>query len=76
MPKRILQGLVVSSKPTQTVIVEVERKFKHPNFGKIVKVSKKYPAHNPENFYKEGDIVRIEECRPISKTKRYIVIKV
>jgi small subunit ribosomal protein S17 len=75
MPKRVLQGVVVSSKADQTVTVKVERRFKHPMYGKIVKVSKKYAAHDPENSFKEGDMVKIEESRPISKTKSWIVIK-
>jgi len=75
MPKRVLQGVVVSSKADQTVTVKVERRFKHPMYGKIVKVSKKYAAHDPENTFKEGDMVKIEESRPISKTKSWIVLK-
>jgi small subunit ribosomal protein S17 len=75
MPKRVLQGVVVSSKAAQTVTVKVERRFRHPMYGKIVKVSKKYAAHDPENSCSEGDIVKIEESRPISKTKSWIVLK-
>ena len=73
MPKRVLQGVVVSAKPDKTIIVNVERRFKHPVYKKTVKVSKKYAAHDPYNRYKEGDQVRIVESRPISKTKSWIV---
>lgn len=74
MPKRVLQGVVVSSKTDKTITVKVERKFKHPIYKKIVKVSKKYAAHDPENTYKDGDTVSIVESRPISKTKCWIVL--
>ena len=74
MPKRILQGKVVSDKNEQTVTVLVERRFKHPLLHKTVRKSKKYRAHDAENKFKVGDIVRIEECAPISKTKRWTVL--
>lgn len=74
MPKRVLQGVVVSSKTDKTITVKVERRFKHPIYKKIVKVSKKYAAHDPENTYKDGDKVRIVESRPISKTKSWVVL--
>ncbi len=74
MPKRILQGVVTSDKNEQTVTVLVERRFKHPLLQKTVRKSKKYRAHDPENTYKVGDTVRIEECAPISKTKRWQVV--
>ncbi|WP_347939376.1 30S ribosomal protein S17 [Rickettsia oklahomensis] len=74
MPKRVLQGVVVSSKADKTVKVKVERKFKHPIYKKFVKVSKKYAAHDLENRYQEGDKVSIIESRPISKTKTWIVV--
>lgn len=74
MPKRILQGVVVSDKATKTVVVNVERRFKHPLVQKIVRRSKRYQAHDEQNTYKVGDKVRIEECRPISKTKSWRVI--
>ncbi|ABA77871.1 30S ribosomal protein S17 [Rhodobacter sphaeroides] len=74
MPKRILQGTVTSDKNEQTVTVLVERRFKHPLLKKTVRLSKKYRAHDPENQFKVGDIVRIEECAPISKTKRWKVV--
>jgi len=74
MPKRILQGLVVSDKADKTITVKVERRFMHPLYKKTVKVSKKYSAHDPENSYKEGDQVRIVETRPISKSKKWQVL--
>ncbi|WP_375359103.1 30S ribosomal protein S17 [Candidatus Tisiphia endosymbiont of Neophilaenus lineatus] len=74
MPKRVLQGVVVSSKTDKTITVKVERRFKHPIYKKIVKVSKKYAAHDPENTYKDGDKVSIVESRPISKTKSWMVL--
>jgi len=74
MPKRVLQGVVVSSKTDKTIIVKVERRFKHPIYKKIVKVSKKYAAHDSENTYKDGDKVSIVESRPISKTKSWVVL--
>jgi small subunit ribosomal protein S17 len=74
MPKRVLQGVVVSSKTDKTITVKVERRFKHPMYKKIVKVSKKYAAHDPENMYKDGDKVSIVESRPISKTKSWVVL--
>ena len=73
MPKRILIGTVVSDKADKTVVVQVERKVKHPLYGKIIRRSKKYHAHDEANEYKPGDIVRIEETRPISKTKTWAV---
>lgn len=74
MPKRILQGKVVSDKNEQTVTVLVERRFKHPVLHKIVRSSKKYRAHDADNQFKTGDTVRIIECAPISKTKRWTVL--
>ena len=74
MPKRILQGTVVSDKNEQTVTVLVERRFKHPLMHKTVRKSKKYRAHDPENQFKTGDTVRIRECPPISKTKSWEVV--
>ncbi|WP_426033259.1 30S ribosomal protein S17 [Cypionkella sp. TWP1-2-1b2] len=74
MPKRILQGVVTSDKNEQTITVLVERRFKHPLFHKTVRKSKKYRAHDENNTYKTGDQVRIEECAPISKTKRWTVV--
>jgi small subunit ribosomal protein S17 len=74
MPKRILQGTVTSDKNDQTVTVLVERRFKHPLLQKTVRKSKKYRAHDAQNQFKVGDIVRIQECAPISKTKRWEVV--
>ena len=74
MPKRILQGVVTSDANAQTVTVSVERRFKHPLLQKTVRKSKKYRAHDPENAFKVGDVVRIRECAPISKTKSWEVV--
>jgi small subunit ribosomal protein S17 len=74
MPKRILVGTVVSDKTDKTVTVNVERKVKHPLYGKIIRRSKKYHAHDEDNAFKPGDVVRIEETRPISKTKTWRVL--
>ncbi|WP_316355003.1 30S ribosomal protein S17 [Candidatus Trichorickettsia mobilis] len=74
MPKRVLQGVVISSKADKTVTIKVERRFRHPIYKKTIKVSKKYAAHDPHNQYKEGDIVKIIESRPISKTKTWVVL--
>ena len=74
MPKRILTGTVTSDKNEQTITVLVERRFKHPLLQKTVRKSKKYRAHDEANTYKTGDTVRIEECAPISKTKRWTVV--
>ena len=73
MSKRVLKGRVVSSKNNKTVVVVVERKFQHPFFGKVIKRSKKYHAHDESNKFKEGDIVEIMECAPISKKKTWEV---
>ena len=73
MPKRILIGTVTSNKTDKTVTVLVERKVKHPLYGKIIRRSKKYHAHDEANEYQLGDVVRIEETRPISKTKTWAV---
>ncbi|MGB3690175.1 MAG: 30S ribosomal protein S17 [Jannaschia helgolandensis] len=74
MPKRILSGVVTSSQNEQTVTVSIERRFKHPLLHKTVRKSKKYRAHDETNQYKVGDVVRIQECPPRSKTKRWEVI--
>jgi small subunit ribosomal protein S17 len=74
MPKRILEGVVVSDKTDKTVTVKVERKFLHPLYQKTVRTSKKYAAHDAENKFKIGDAVKIEESKPISKTKKWVVI--
>lgn len=75
MPKRILQGAVVSDANDKTITVLVERRFMHPMVKKVVRRSKKYRAHDENNTFKVGDIVRIEECRPISKNKSWTVIE-
>jgi small subunit ribosomal protein S17 len=74
MPKRILQGTVVSDKGDKTVVVKVERRVKHPLYAKIIRLSKKYHAHDEGNEYREGETVRIEETRPISKLKTWRVL--
>ena len=74
MPKRILQGTVVSDKGDKTVVVKVERRVKHPLYAKIIRLSKKYHAHDEGNEYREGETVRIEETRPISKQKTWRVL--
>ena len=75
MPKRVLQGTVVSDKNEKTVVVKVERRFTHPLFKKTVRRSKNYKAHDEANVKKVGDMVFIEECRPISKDKRWVVVE-
>ena len=75
MPKRILQGTVVSDKGNKTVIVNVERRIRHPLYHKIIRRSKNYAAHDENNQFKVGDVVRISESRPISKTKRWVVLE-
>jgi small subunit ribosomal protein S17 len=74
MPKRILQGVVVSDKNDKTIVVEVERRYTHPLLKKTVRRSKKYHAHDDKNVFKTGDLVSIEETRPISKNKRWIAV--
>ncbi len=75
MPKRVLTGTIVSDKTDKTVVVKVERRVKHPLYGKIIKLSKKYHAHDEGNDFREGETVRIEETRPISKLKTWRVIE-
>jgi len=75
MPKRVLTGQVVSDKGDKTIVVLVERKVKHPLYGKIIRRSKKYHAHDEGNEYHEGETVRIEETAPISKLKTWKVIE-
>ena len=74
MPKRILQGTVISDKNAKTVVVKVERRFTHPVLGKTVRRSKKYHAHDEKGAFKVGDVVRIQECRPLSKLKSWEVV--
>lgn len=75
MPKRILQGVVVSDKNDKTVVVRVERRFTHPLLKKVVRRSKKFHAHDESNQAKVGDVVRIQECAPYSKLKTWAVIE-
>lgn len=75
MPKRILQGEVVSDTNDKTIVIRVERRFKHPLYHKVVRSTKKYHAHDENNVCKVGDIVRIEECRPISKNKTWKIVE-
>jgi small subunit ribosomal protein S17 len=74
MPRRVLQGVVVSDKADKTVTVVVERRLMHPLYKKFIKRSKRYHAHDEANTAKTGDIVRIRECRPISKTKSWEIL--
>jgi small subunit ribosomal protein S17 len=74
MPKRILQGTVVSDKNDKTVVVKVERRYTHPVMQKTVRQTKKYKAHDENNTFKVGDSVFIEESKPISKDKRWVVL--
>ncbi len=75
MPKKILSGIVVSDKPNKTITVVVERKYQHPILKKVVKVKKKYNAHDENNTFKNGDKVSIIECRPYSKNKKFQVME-
>ena len=74
MPKRIMQGVVVSDKMEKTIVVNVERIFPHPLYKKFIKRSKRYHVHDKDNQFKMGDIVKIQECRPLSKSKRWEVM--
>ena len=74
MPKRILQGVVVSDVQSKTVVVRVERRVMHPVYKKFITRSKRYSAHDETNIFKVGDVVRIQESRPISKNKRWVVL--
>jgi small subunit ribosomal protein S17 len=75
MPKRVLQGVVVSDKAAKTITVRVERKIKHPLYNKIIRRSKKYAAHDENNTCKVGDVVRIVESKPMSKSKRWALLE-
>ena len=75
MPKRVLQGVVVSDKQDKTVVVKVERRFTHPLLKKTVRRSKNYHAHDEAKTFKVGDTVLIEETRPISRLKRWIIVE-
>ena len=74
MPKKILNGIVVSNKPNKTITVLVERKYQHPVLEKVIKAKKKYSAHDENNKFKNGDKVSIRECKPFSKSKKFEVI--
>ena len=74
MPRRVLQGVVVSDKNAKTVVVRVVRRIMHPLYKKFVTRSKRYHAHDEQRRFKTGDTVRIRECRPISKLKRWEVV--
>ena len=74
MPKRVLQGVVVSDKNDKTIVVQVERRYTHPLLKKTVRRTKKYHAHDEQNSFKVGDQVSIQETRPISKNRRWIAI--
>ena len=74
MPKRIMQGVVVSNKMDKSIVVNVERRTQHPLYKKFIRRSKKYVAHDENNTCKEGDVVQIQECRPISKRKNWEVV--
>jgi small subunit ribosomal protein S17 len=75
MPKKILTGIVVSNKPDKTITVMVERKYQHPILKKIIKVKKKYNAHDENNKFKNGDKVSIIESKPFSKNKKFQVME-
>ncbi len=75
MPKRILQGVVVSDKNDKTIVVKVERRLRHPVLKKTVRMSKKYHAHDETNSAKNGEVVRIQETKPLSKQKRWTLVE-
>jgi small subunit ribosomal protein S17 len=75
MPKRVMQGVVVSDKNAKTIVVQVERRYTHPLLKKTVRRSKNFHAHDEDDAFKVGDIVWIQESRPISKNKRWVVLK-
>jgi small subunit ribosomal protein S17 len=74
MPRRVMQGVVSSKSGDKTIVVNVERRMMHPLYKKIIRRSKRYHVHDEENRCKPGDMVRIEECRPMSKLKRWTVV--
>ena len=74
MPKKILNGIVVSNKPNKTITVLVERKYQHPVLKKVIKAKKKYNVHDENNKFKSGDKVSIRECKPFSKSKKFEVL--
>ena len=75
MTKKILKGVITSAKSNKTIVVEVNRKFQHPFYEKVIKRTKKYHAHDEKNKFKEGDSVSIIECKPISKKKTWQVVE-
>ena len=75
MTKKVLKGIIISAKNNKTVVVEVTRKFSHPFYGKVIKRSKKYHAHDEKNQFKEGQNVSIIECKPFSKKKTWQVVE-
>ena len=75
MPKRTLQGVVVSDKQDKTIVVRVDRRFSHATMKKVIRRSKKYHAHDEKDQFKTGDVVRIQECRPLSKLKTWEVLE-
>ena len=75
MPKRVLEGVVVSDKNDKTIVVKVERRLTHPVLKKTVRLTKKYHAHDEKNAAKVGDVVRIEETKPLSKQKRWLLVE-
>ena len=75
MPKKILSGIVVGDKPNKTITVAVERKYQHPVLKKVIKSKKKYSVHDENNKFKNGDKVKIIECKPFSKTKKFQVME-
>lgn len=75
MPRRVFQGTAVRDAIDKSVVVRVERRVKHPLYKKFIRRSKKYMAHDENNLCKEGDVVRIQECRPLSKRKRWEIIR-
>ncbi len=76
MPKKQLEGLVVSDKMSKSIVVQVVRRTRHPLYGKVIRSSKRYQAHDPENNAQEGDRVRIIECKPISKKKKWLLSEI
>ena len=74
MPKKILSGIVISDKPNKSITVLVERKYQHPLLKKVIKSKKKYNVHDEQNKFKNGDKVKIKECKPYSKTKKFEVM--
>ena len=76
MPKKQLEGIVVSDKMQKSIVVRVERVKRHPLYGKVIRTARRYQAHDPEDLARRGDRVRIEECRPISKRKKWLLTEI